>query len=190
MQLLSSFQDSIQAYSPYHPRIKEQIPATCPVCGFPRPEGKGTYFRHVWFPEAYEIEVRQVRCRRPGCGVTISLLPSFCVPFKRYAAKVVESCLDAVLRCGDRVQDWCGSHGWTDRCTAGSWVRQFGMQSGLVSTEGCGRLGIRQPGSAGGQARRLWRALRDRAGRRKVLCVVQPKLCRHPPFLGLFRARL
>lgn len=190
MQLVSLFIGSIQEYSPYDPQMEAQHPACCPVCEFPRPEGKGTYFRYVWLPKVEEIEVRQVRCRRPGCRVTISLLPSFCVPFKRYGSAIIESCLDSVLRYGQRAQDWSAKSGKTDRCTAGSWVRQFGGQSGLLSTEGAARLGFRQPGGVGGQARSLWSALLQWVGGEPVLPAVQPALCACHPFLGLFRARL
>jgi len=190
MQLLSVFIGPIQAYSPYAAQIEAQIPACCPICEFPRPEGKGTYYRYVWLPKVEEIEVRQVRCRRPGCRLTISLLPSFCVPFKRYSSAIVESCLDSVLRRGQRVQDWSAKGGKTDRSTAGSWVRQFGDHIGLLSTAGAARLGFRQPAGVGGQARCLWFALRQWARREPVLRTVQPALCACHPFLGLFRARL
>ena len=190
MQLPSLFTGSIQAYSPYGPQIEAQLPARCPVCDFPRPEGKGTYFRSVWLPAVEEIEVRQVRCRRPGCRVTISLLPSFCVPFKRYSSAIVESCVDSVLRCGERVCQWCERRGLTDRSTAGSWVGQFSAQSGLLSTEGAVRLGLRQGGGFHGQVGGLWAGLRRWAGGHAVLAAVQPALCGYFPFLGLFRARL
>ena len=190
MQLLSSFHGSIQAYSPYDPQIEEQIPSSCPVCGHPRLEGKGTYSRQVWRPEVHEIKVRQVRCQHPDCKVTISLLPSFCVPFKRYSAEIIESCLGAVLREGESIRHWCARTFRTDRCTAGSWVGQFRAGAGLLSTEGCSRLGVRPPGGFGGQAGMLWATLRAWAGSRAVLHVVQPAMCQRAPFLGLFRAPL
>jgi hypothetical protein len=190
MQLVSLFIGLVQAYCPYDPQIEAQIPACCPICGFPRPEGKGTYRRSVWLPAVKHIEVRQVRCRRPGCRVTISLLPSFCVPFKRYGSAIVESCLDSVLRGGQRVQQWCEREGRTDRSTAGSWVRQFSDHCGLLSTEGAARLAVRQPGGMRGPVRELWSALRQWSGRESVLRAVQPALCACHPFLGLFRARL
>jgi hypothetical protein len=190
MQLVSLFIGLVQAYCPYDPQIEAQIPACCPVCGFPRPEGKGTYCRSVWLPAVKHIEVRRVRCRRTGCGVTISLLPSFCVPFKRYSSGIVESCLDSVVRRGHGIGEWCEREGLTDRSTAGSWVRQFSGRCGVLSTEGAVRLGVRQPGGRQRHVRQLWGALRQWAGREPVLRAVQPALCLCDPFLGLFRARL
>jgi len=190
MQLVCPFFGSIQAYSPRHRQITARLPAVCPLCDFPRPEGKGVYVREVWDPGVEEIEVRRLRCRRPSCGVTISLLPSFCVPFKRYCSAIVESCLDSVLRCGERVEQWCEREGRTDRSTAGAWVRQFVDRSGLSSTAGAARLGFRQPEGVGGEAAGLWSALRRWARGKPVLRAVQPALCGRRPFLGLFRAPL
>ena len=189
MQLVCRFSAGIQAYSPTHPAILAQIPVCCLVCEAAL-EGKGAYSRQVWVPGVELIEVRRFRCRGSGCGVTISLLPSFCVPYKRYSAEIIESCLNSVLRCGQRVEQWCEEAGYTDRSTAGSWVRQFRDGSGLLSTEGCVGLGIRPPGGSGGQPLRLWDALRGWAGSAPVLHVVQPALCRRVPFLGVFRLRL
>jgi len=122
--------------------------------------------------------------------VTISLLPSFCVPFKRYGSALIDSCVDSVLRGGEAVRRWCDRRGVTDRTTAGSWVRQFGDQSGKLITEGSVRLGIGQVRGTQRAVRELWQALRHWAGAGAVLHQVQPALCRAVPFLGLFRARL
>jgi hypothetical protein len=155
-----------------------------------RPAGKGTYVRQVWLPHVQCIAVRRFGCRRPGCGCTISLLPSFCVPFKRYGSAIVESCLDAVLGVGQSVRQWCDREGVTDRATAGSWIRQFGAVCGLLSTTGSERLGLRLSGLAGSAAQRAWEALRRHAGSSAVLPCVQPALCVDLPPLGLFRLRL
>ncbi|MBT4821833.1 MAG: hypothetical protein HON70_39370 [Lentisphaerae bacterium] len=189
MQLVCRFPAGIQAYSPSHPAILAQIPACCLLCESAL-KGKGVYFRQVWDPGIEWIEVRRLQCRRAGCRVTISLLPSFCVPFKRYSSRIIGSCLDWVLRRRQRIEEWCEARGYTDCPTAGSWVRQFRDGSGLLSTEGCVRLGIRQPGGSGGQAQRLWAALMAWAGSALVLHAVQPALCRRVPFLGVFGRRL
>ena len=189
MQLVSFFFGSLQAYSPYDPQIEAQIPRCCPLCGTGL-RGKGVYFRQVWLPGVMRLGVRRVQCRRPDCGLTISLLPSFCVPFKRYSSAIIESCLDSVLRRGDAVRHWCDRHSLTDRSTAGSWLRQFGDQAGKVITEGSLRLGIRQPCGGRQACRELWDALWHWASRGSVLTAAQPALCGVAPFLGLFRARL
>jgi len=190
VQILCPFPAGIQAYDPYHPAVQEQCPAWCSLCAFPRPAGKGTYCRQVQWPQTEWIRVRRFQCRAPGCKVTISLLPSFCVPFKRYSSAIIESCLDSVLRVAGSIRHWCRRTLSTDRSTAGSWVRQFALHSGLLSTEGCDRLGVRSPSGSGRQAHRLWSVLRDWAGPDRVLAAVQPGLCRRFPFLGLFHARL
>jgi hypothetical protein len=190
MQILSVFIGSVQEYSPYDPQIESQRPAACPVCAFLRPAGKGTYVRQVWLPHRVWLAVRRFGCRRPGCGCTISLLPSFCVPFKRYGSALVESCVDAVLRGGQSVRQWSERHGVTDRATGGTWLRQFGMVCGLLLTTGAQRLGLRLSGLEGSAAQRAWGALRRHSGGSAVLSCVQPVLCAEFPPLGLFRLRL
>jgi len=189
MQLLSFFIGPLQAYSPYDPQIEAQIPCCCPLCGTGL-RGKGVYFRQVWLPGVMRLGVRRMQCCDPGCALTISLLPSFCVPFKRYSSAIIESCLDSVLRRGEAVRHWCDRHGLTDRSTTGSWLRQFGDQAGTVITEGSLRLGIRQPRGRRQPCRELWAALRDWVRGDSVLNAVQPALCGRVPFLGLFCARL
>ena len=189
VQLLSLFVGPIQAYSPYDRQIEAQIPPCCPLCGA-RLRGKGVYFRQVWLPALMWLGVRRVQCCGPGCGVSISLLPSFCVPFKRYGSALIESCLDSVLRRGESVGHWSGRRGVTDRSTAGSWVRQFGDQAGKLITEASVRLGIGQPRGTERPVRELWACFRHWAGADAVLRQVQPAFCRAGPFLGLFRARL
>lgn len=190
MQLLSSFNGTVQEYWPYDPRIESQRPAACPVCGHARPAGKGTYRRSLWVPALVWIAVRRFVCRRAGCGCTVSLLPSFCVPYKRYGSAVVESCLEAVLGPGQSVRQWSAEPGLTDRSTAGSWVRQFGTASGLLLTVGAQRLGLRLSGLKGSAAQRAWGALRRHSGSSAVLARVQPALCAGVPALGVFRLRL
>jgi hypothetical protein len=190
MQILSVFVGSVQEYSPYDPRIESQRPTACPVCAFLRPAGKGTYLRQVWLPHLVWLAVRRFVCRRPGCGCTVSLLPSFCVPFKRYGSAVVESCLETVLGAGVSVRQWCGEHGVTDRSTAGSWLRQFGTVCGILLSTGAQQLGLRLAGLEGSAAQRAWGALRQHSGGSAVLPCVQPALCTGFPPLGLFRLRL
>ena len=190
MQILWSFVGTVQGYWPYDPQVGSRRPAACPVCGYPVPWGKGTYWRSVWLPGRLWIAVRRFVCRRPGCGCTVSLLPSFCVPFKRYGSAIVESCMDAVVGSGESVRQWSGEHGLTDRSTAGSWIRQFGTVSGLLLTAGAQRLGLRLSGLEGSAAQRAWGALRRHSGGSAVLACVQPALCVDLPALGLFRLRL
>lgn len=190
MQLISPFTDEFQAYHPYHPQIEAQRPSRCPLCGCPKPEGKGVYTRWVRFAQGrVQIDVRRLHCRNKSCGVTISLLPPFCVPFKHYAAEVVESCLEWVLRRGLSIRQWCRDKTLTDRSTAGSWVRQFVDHSGLLITEGAARAGF-SPCGSGSPARGLWAGLRRLASGAAVLPSVQPALSAAGPRLGLFRAPL
>lgn len=190
MQLILLFIDEFQAYHASHPQVEAQRPSCCPLCGFPRPEGKGVYSRWVRFKHGRVlIDVRRLHCRNKSCGVTISLLPSFCVPFKHHAAQVVESCLEGVLGRGLSIRRWCMEKMLTDRSTAGTWVRQFVDHSGLLITEGAARAGFRLCGS-GRPARRLWAGLRRLASGAAVLPSVQPALSAAGPRLGLFRAPL
>lgn len=187
MQLLSVFDGPLQGYSPYHPQIEAQIPDCCMSCGSAL-VGHGVYWRSILLCVLVGISVRRFRCR--GCGITISLLPSFCVPFKRYGSAVVESCLDAVLHGGQSVKRWHEERLLTDCSTAGSWVRQFRDRSGELLTSGLRRIDVRPPAGFPDQARRLWACLRRWAGGKAVLPAVQPLLWEQEHLLGLFRARL
>ncbi len=190
MQLICYFSGSIQVYTAYHPEIEAQRPQFCPVCFYFLPEYKGTYPRQVWTPEMIRILVRAVRCRNPSCRVTISLLPSFCVPFKRYAARLIEDCVDHVYRQGFSVGQWSEKDLVTDRCTASRWLDQFASTAGHLCTEGPSRLGFRQPRGLRGAAEGLWAALRRWAGFDSVFEKVQPALCDHAPYIGMFRLQL
>lgn len=190
MQILCSVLCSVQAYHPELPEIAACIPAACPFCGRGRLSSRGTYFRALWLPQAVEIEVRVLRCGRADCGRSVSLLPSFAVPFKRYSAAIVESCLKATAGSGGSPAAWCSSTGWTDRTTAGAWLRQFAATCGTVLTEGLRRLSGTASGALRDPVRQLWRRLRQWAGARPVLPSVQAALCLGHPPLGLFRPRL
>jgi len=190
MQILCFISCSVQAYRPDLPEIEACIPAVCPFCGVGKLGRRGTYGRTVWLPALHRIRVAALRCRHPACRRSVSLLPSFAVPFKRYSAAIVESCLEAVAGSGDGVSSWCSSTGWTDRTTAGAWLGQFASTCGTVLTEGLLRLVGTACGAVRDPVRQLWRHLRQWAGDRPLLPSAQAALCGESPPLGLFRPRL
>jgi len=76
-----------------------------------------------------------------ACAVSAVAPPSACCrrsafPLSATAPSLSRSCLDAVLHEGVGLNAWCERHGWTDRHTAGSWVRQLSATAGLLATHG------------------------------------------------------
>lgn len=68
-------------------------PPTCPRCAAAgHLVGHGSYPRHVTSPtEVVAIRVRRLLCT--ACRHTVSLLPSFCLPFRHYATATVQAVL-------------------------------------------------------------------------------------------------
>ena len=194
----SAFAGSCQAYWPYDPQVEEHRPSGCSHCGdlAGRPRGHGCYWRQVWDGSGLPwIGVRRFLCVR--CGLTISLLPSFAVPFKRYGADVVESCLEAVVGGhGGSVGGWVSASLQACVSTAAVWVEQFRAGSGLLLTLGAERL-TGSPAEVGADPERpvcegcrAWGFLRGLSSSGRVLREVQPRLCLPVPGVGVFHLRL
>ncbi len=156
--------------------IEQGRPSKC-VCQSVRFHRHGSYERsrtRVWV-------YRFICC---VCRVTVSLVPSCCVPFKHHPVKLISRSLSGVLVGGvsARCQDRGGSG--VHHSTVSRWVHEFVMQSGVLATEGMRRLGM-EPFS--GSARLLFNHLFSRFGE-VFMDVVQPLWCRAYPGLGLFRS--
>lgn len=65
-------------------------PPVCPICGRDHPlHLHGTYPRLVYDSDSDWQEIRLLRYYCHGCGRTVSILPEFLTPYKRYALKEI-----------------------------------------------------------------------------------------------------
>lgn len=141
-------------------------------------------------------EVKVFRFKCVVCKLVINLLPSCCVPHKHHPAKLIEAVFEAVLCRGHparRVErGGSGEAGYQralglHRSTVGRWLREFQGHGGELVLEGFKRLGIAASGS---EARVMYEAMRSGikvplgAG---LFEVVQPRLAKLFPIVGLFR---
>lgn len=158
--------------------IEQGRPAKC-VCESRRFHRHGSYTRIRTGARVY----RFICC---VCRMTVSLVPSCCVPFKHHAAKLISEGLCRVLGKGLSARSQVALRGdlALDHSTISRWVHEFVMQSGVLATEGMLRLGM-APFS--GSARSLFQDLVGRFGE-AFLDAVQPLWCRGYPGLGVFRS--
>ena len=110
-------------------------PPGCPLCGRKRPLRKhGTYPRNVCDLQFPPVLINILRYYCPGCGGTVSILPSFCLPRKQHSAGVVSLCLQLVLACGVSLRNVNRAYPGLSRVLAGVWLKQWSLSSnGIIS---------------------------------------------------------
>jgi len=65
-------------------------PSVCPICGWAHPlQVHGTYSRFVYDRDLDWQEIGILRYYCPGCGKTVSILPEFLTPCKRYSLEEI-----------------------------------------------------------------------------------------------------
>lgn len=70
----------------------------------------------------------------PDCGVTVSFLPSFCVPRKQYSAGVISLCFQLVFACGVSLRQLGKAYPAINRVLAGVWLKQWRFSSpGIIA---------------------------------------------------------
>lgn len=160
-------------------------PERC-VCDSTRFHRHGSYWRSV-------AGVKVFRFKCVLCKLVINLLPSRCVPHKHHPTELIEEVFEAVLsrghpawrleRGGAGDQPALGLH----RSTVGRWLGEFRGHAAELVLEGFKRLGIPASGSG---ARVIYEAMRSGvevpigAG---LFEVVQARLAKLFPIIGLFR---
>jgi hypothetical protein len=87
---------SVEEYSAADKDVEVPRPR-CPVCGISMGFSSG-YWRDVWVSKdvSWPIWVKRACCRR--CGTRPALLPSFCLPHRRYAVGVIGPAVEAHVR--------------------------------------------------------------------------------------------
>ena len=110
-------------------------PTECPKCGRKHPLRKhGTYSRYVYCLFCAPVSINVLRYYCPACGVTVNVLPSFCIPRKRYSAGAVSCCLQLVLACGMSLRAVNKAYPAISRVLAGVWLKQWYFSSnGIIS---------------------------------------------------------
>jgi hypothetical protein len=154
-------------------------PSRC-RCGQRRFHRHGSYLRVV-----ARAVVERFIC--PLCGLTVSMVPSSCVPFKHHPVRVINPVLEGMLlqgRSGRHYEreDPAGIAG----STACRWRREFAVHAPTLATEGAGRVGV---GPVAGRARDVYGRLKERfAGHGEGFFMpLQVALCGRFPPLGVFR---
>jgi len=70
----------------------------------------------------------------PGCRRTVSVLPDFCVPWKRYGAMFIGRVLQLVFVCEQSFRSAGGRFGSSCRIMAGVWARQWSSRASALVT--------------------------------------------------------
>ena len=84
LQIIVNFQQSIEEYLQLGENNNFPEFFTCPICkAHKKLEGHGFYTRNiVLLKNSHRISIRRYYC--PSCGKTVSLLPSFLLPYFQY----------------------------------------------------------------------------------------------------------
>src|SRR3990170_1617307 len=132
MIILAAFGPDVQLYQRQFGQLVFPRPKTCPRCdAADHLIGHGSYPRSVCdHNEALAIRVKRFLCTM--CRHTISLLPSFCVPYRHYLAGVIQRVLDLRFQ---KQPSWatltsCGMVGHGSTCSMPRWAACW---------RGCGR---------------------------------------------------
>lgn len=103
MVIFAELGSDVESYVHQFSKIVFHRPDTCPNCGQPdKLIGHGSYPRHPCDSEhTFLIRVKRFLCN--ACRHTVSLLPSFCLPYRHYLAQTIEVVI--VLR-NQAVSSW------------------------------------------------------------------------------------
>jgi hypothetical protein len=140
----------------------------------------GNYFRAI-----ARVFVYRFRCA--SCLLTISMLPSMCVPYKRYPVGIINPVLDGMF-----LQDRSGHYyeriapQGIHASTAHRWRNEFEQHSSTLATEAAHRLNI---AALLGTGARVYRHLKKHFSDQYAdfFGPLQLALCRRFPPLGIFR---
>lgn len=92
--IVAEFGSDVQSYARAFAHLTIPRPSDCPHCdAVGRLIGHGTYPRCVVDPlQAIPIRVKRWLCA--ACRKTVSILPTFCLPWRHYGASVIQTVLD------------------------------------------------------------------------------------------------
>jgi hypothetical protein len=92
--IVAEFGPDVQHYVRQFAHLTIPRPRNCPHCeAFDRLVGHGSYLRHaVDHLQAIPIRVKRFLCA--ACRKTISVLPTFCLPWRHYQTATIQTVLD------------------------------------------------------------------------------------------------
>jgi hypothetical protein len=131
--IVAEFGPDVQHYARQFAHLTIPPPKNCPHCqALDRLVGHGSYPRSAVDPLlSTPIRVKRFLCA--ACQKTLSVLPSFCLPWRHYQTASIQSVLD--LRCSARAS-WSAIQrrfryaGVPTLTTCREWVAAFGQHSG------------------------------------------------------------
>ncbi len=95
MVIVADFGSDVEFYAREFARLSYPPPKTCPHCTAPGClVGHGSYPRHAVDHLQQTIPIRVKRFLCASCQKTISLLPSFCLPWRHYQTSTIQAVLD------------------------------------------------------------------------------------------------
>lgn len=132
MLIVAEFGPDVQHYAREFAQLTFPRPRHCPHCqALDRLVGHGSYPRNAVDPlHSTPIRIKRFFC--PACSKTVSVLPTFCLPWRHYQTATIQTVLD--LRC-------CAQASWSAiqrhfRCsgvptltTCREWVGAFALHS-------------------------------------------------------------
>ena len=130
MQIITQFSMSPQQYIIQFESLQISRPEKCPNCGVPNSfHGHGRYWRNV-VTDQYEERIPVARFCCKVCSLTVSMLPSFVLPYFQYSLAFILAALSVIFlpsasltalyrfyRCRfylnlNRIEMFCREHGW------------------------------------------------------------------------------
>ena len=117
------------------------------------------------------------------CGVTVSMIPNSCVPYKHHPTKLINQVVHGLFH-GRSGRDYQHE---IDCSTAYRWRQDFSNYASVLSTEGALRLGIN---AIAGSAKQIYRQLSmhfQAEPEDDFFSVLQVRLCAKLPAIGIFR---
>lgn len=97
VRIVAEFGSDVQDYARQFAQLTFPRPLTCPHCQAPgRLVGHGSYPRNA-VDERLAVPIRIKRFLCAACHKTISVLPSFCLPFRHYQSTIIQRVLDLRL---------------------------------------------------------------------------------------------
>jgi hypothetical protein len=132
VRIVAEFGSDVQDYARQFARLTIPRPPTCPHCqALGRLVGHGSYPRNA-VDERQAIPIRVKRFLCAACHKTVSVLPSFCLPFRHYQSATIQRVLDLRFEAS---ASWSAIHRHFEpfdlptQTTCREWALAFAQQS-------------------------------------------------------------
>jgi transposase-like protein len=163
MQILHPFAGDLHEYEKELEDPDRWRPSSCPLCAGKKPLVAHGFYRRTLVEEGFDgtLRVRRYLCR--ACRRTVSLLPVFVLPYRRFGLGMVARFLKARLVEGRTLQASAQVLGLSYQLGQ-QWIRRFRDQAAAVAAALAGL--IRPPPAADFPSRAL--AMLERIGWREA----------------------